>query len=98
MFVSKFFMPDGRYVQHIWSSKEGGKTKEFTINAHSLGRFYWTHFDSGVQNLQMKVEGAKEIPMANGGALVACERAQITHWFANGTQVSADRREHPRRD
>jgi len=78
-------------VQHIWTAENAGKTKEFTINAPSLPRYYWTYYNSGIQNVQLKIENAKELPLQNNCHYVACEKAQITFWFANGTQVSYTR-------
>ena len=63
-------------------------TKEFTITAASLPRYYWTFYNSGVQNLQMKVENAKETLLANNYHFVAFQKAQLTSWFGNGSQVS----------
>lgn len=88
-------MPGGRLVQHIWSSKEN-KTKEFTINAAALARYYWTHFESGVLNMQMKVEGTKENAIPGGGSVASCEKAHLTFWFANGVQVRRRRCIDPR--
>lgn len=87
-FVSKFFAPDGRLVQHVWYPTGGGRTKEFTVPAASLPRYYWTHYNSGVQNLQMKVESAKESQLPNACWVVGFEKAQFTFWYGNGTQVS----------
>lgn len=86
-FVNQFFSPDGRLVQHILDN--GNSSKQFTINASSLPRYYWTYFDSGVQNIQLQLEGVREVPTPNNGHWVSCNRARYIFWFANNTQVCA---------
>jgi len=89
-FVGKFFAPEGRLVQHIWNPQDGGRSKEYTITVPSLPRYYWTYYNSGVQNMQMKVENPKEAAMPNNCHFVAFEKAQFTFWYENGSQVGAE--------
>ena len=84
-------------MQHVWSpqgSPDGQpRTKQFQIHAASLPRFYMTWFQSGLQNMQLQIEGAREL-LTNGQYMgppkVQCQRARYTFWYANGTQVSLD--------
>jgi hypothetical protein len=73
-------------VQHVLDNTNSS-TKQFTISASSLARYYWTHFDSGVQNIQLQLEGVREIPASNNGHWVMCTRARYIFWFGNNTQV-----------
>jgi hypothetical protein len=85
-FVSQFWAPDGRLVQHVLDNTNSS-TKQFMINASSLARYYWTWFDSGVQNIQLQLEGVREAPASNSTHWVTCSRARYIFWFANNTQV-----------
>lgn len=86
-------MPDGKLVQHILDNTSSS-TKQFAINASSLARYYWTYFDSGVQNIQLQLEGVRESALPNGGgSIVHCNRARYIFWFENNTQVSRPSRQ-----
>lgn len=86
-FVNQFWMPDGKLVQHILDNTSSS-TKQFAINASSLARYYWTYFDSGVQNIQLQLEGVRESALPNGGgSIVHCNRARYIFWFENNTQL-----------
>lgn len=86
-FVSKFFSPDGKFVLHLATTAEG-RIKQFTTPFATLARYWWTYFESGVQNLQVKMESAKQTPLANDCHYVAFERCQFVFWYGNGVQVS----------
>ena len=86
-FVSRFFNGEGVFRQTIWDSTND-RTKFFEIPAASLPRYYWTNTNSGVVNMQLTFEGASEKDLPNSGAhSVHCEKARITYWYTNGTQV-----------
>lgn len=63
-------------------------TKQFEISpTPTLARFYWTHFNSGVQNIQMIVERFREVDLPNGGHSVTSEKTSFIYWLANGHQL-----------
>ncbi len=88
MFVARFFNDEGFFRQTIWDSVND-RTKFFETPAASLPRYYWTHATSGVINLHMTFESGQEKELVNNSHYILSEKARITYWFANGTQVSA---------
>ncbi|KAH0060702.1 hypothetical protein KCU96_g20707, partial [Aureobasidium melanogenum] len=85
-FVNQFWTPDGRLVQHVLDNTNSS-TKQFMISASSLARYYWTWFDSGVQNIQLQLEGVREIPAPNNAHWVTCTRARYIFWFNHNIQL-----------
>src|SRR4051794_5463027 len=53
-----------------------------------LPRFYQINFDSGVQSINMTIEGAKDIEN-NSGSTVKCASASFYYHFRNGCLVVA---------
>lgn len=86
-FVNRFFNGEGVFRQTVLDTSKG-RTKFYEIPAISLPRYYWTHTNSGVVNMQLTFESASEKELPNSGAhSVHCDKARITYWFANGTQA-----------
>jgi len=88
-FVDRFFSPSGVLRQQVWNS-DTASTKQFEISTPALPRYYWTHFTSGVQNMQMTLENAREKDLPNGGHFVESAKSCFIYWFVNGCQVSND--------
>lgn len=71
------------------SNDAAAKSKQFAVGYASLARYYTTHFESGVDNIQLILDGANEVELAAGnGHLVNIQRAKFIYWFRDGTQVS----------
>lgn len=63
-------------------------TKQYEISpTPTLARYYWTHFNSGVQNIQMIVERFREVDLPTGGHSVTSEKTSFIYWLANGHQL-----------
>lgn len=88
-FVERFFSPIGVLRQQFWSSADRS-TKQWEIATPALARYYWTHFNSGVQHIQMILETAKEKDLPTGGHFVESKSCFI-YWYTNGHQVSRSR-------
>lgn len=86
-FVERFYSPTGVLRQQLWCSTENS-TKQYEIATPALARYYWTHFVSGVQNIQMILEQAKEKDLQNGGHFVESNKSCFVYWLENGHQVS----------
>lgn len=67
------------------NEKDYQKTTEVRFDL--LPRFFLKHYESGVASMQLGIDGARESPTGNGSFLVEADRARITYWFMNGTQV-----------
>ena len=85
-FVERFYSQTGVLRQELCSSDDFS-TKEYQISQPTLARYYYTHFSSGVQNIQMILENAREKDLPNGGHYVESVRSCFIYWFSNGCQV-----------
>lgn len=92
-FVGQFFSPVGVLRQQLVQYKDDGsgeslESKTWEISTPALARYYWTHFTTGVTNIQMIMENASERDLANGGHFVESPKASFIYWYGNGCQVS----------
>lgn len=88
-FVRAFFSQKGvlRHSVHVYG--EGGTDKQYEITFPALARYFHTHFDSGVRNMQLIMEkGTMDKPLPDGGHYVENPRSSIVYWFDNGSHVS----------
>jgi hypothetical protein len=88
-FVSRFFSETGVLRQSLWNEADHA-SKEFEIQYAALARYYFTHFDSGVRNVQIILQNAQEKELPNNSHFVECQKANFIYWFDNGSQVSQD--------
>ncbi|KAI9824579.1 MAG: hypothetical protein M1832_001668 [Thelocarpon impressellum] len=85
-FVDKFFSHAGVSRQQLWHSSDHS-SKQYEISTPALPRYYCTHFESGVRNIQMILENAREKELPNNCHHVESPKASFIYWFENGTQV-----------
>lgn len=71
--------------QGVYNPQSGAK--QFEVSTPALARYYLTQFTSGIRQIQMLVEGAREAPSPSGGHTVESPRTSFIHWFTNDTQV-----------
>ncbi|KAL4938942.1 LIM-domain binding protein-domain-containing protein [Aspergillus oleicola] len=84
-FVDKFYSPTGVLRQGVFNSQAGAK--QFEIATPALARYYFTQFTSGIRQIQMVIEGARERESPNGGHIVECPKAYFIYWFTNDSQL-----------
>ena len=86
-FVDRFYSPAGVLRQGVWSSQTG--SKQFEISTPALARYYLTQFTSGIDHIQMVLDGAREreVPGGGGAHVVECQRASFIYWYTNESQV-----------
>lgn len=89
-FVDRFFAPDSvfRYSLHV---TEGGETtdKQYEISFPAIARYFHTHFDSGVRNMQLILDkGTTDRPLAPDGHFIENPKASLVYWFETGSHVS----------
>lgn len=84
-FVDKFYSPVGVLRQGVYNPQAG--SKQFEISTPALARYYLTQFTSGIRQIQMLVEGARERDSPNGGRIVESRRTSFIYWFTNESQV-----------
>ena len=85
--MQKFFTEDGTYRTTVRDTTSPEWSKIFEIRHSLLPRFFLQHFESGVQNIQLGIDGAREKEIGNGYIGVEANKARMTFWFRNGTQV-----------
>lgn len=71
--------------QGVYNPQSGGK--QFEVSTPALARYYLTQFTSGIRQIQMLVESARETPTPNGGHTVGSPKTSFIYWFTNDTQV-----------
>lgn len=88
-FVGRFFSEDGIFKQSLldYAPINANKAKNFEICNPALPRYYYTQFQSGVQNIQLTMDGITEKEFGNNCHYVESNRAKFIYWFKNGTQV-----------
>lgn len=84
-FVERFYSPGGVLRQGVWNNTAG--SKQFEIATPALARYYLTQFTSGISQIQMCVEAARERESGNGGHIVESGRTSFVYWFKNECQV-----------
>ncbi|KAJ5089744.1 Transcriptional activator ptaB [Penicillium argentinense] len=84
-FVDRFYAPGGVLRQGVWNPQVG--SKQFEISTPALARYYLTQFTSGIKQIQMVVEAARERDMPNGGHMVESQKASFIYWFTNDCQL-----------
>lgn len=86
-FVDRFFSPKGVLRHSVWLAEENtGKQYEITFPA--LARYFHTHFESGIKNMQMIMEKGSEKELPNNGHYIENQKSSFVYWFDNGSQVS----------
>lgn len=85
--VDKFFSPNGTLRYHAMDAKDNS-TKAYEIPYLALARYFNTHFEGGIKNMQLLVESPKETALNNGRHYVESQKASFVYWFENGTHVS----------
>ncbi|KAL9591635.1 MAG: hypothetical protein Q9179_007525 [Wetmoreana sp. 5 TL-2023] len=87
-FVERFFSHTGVIRQQLYYPMDQSATKQYEISpTPTLARYYWTHFNSGVQNIQMILERFRELDLPNGGHSITSEKTSFIYWLANGHQL-----------
>jgi hypothetical protein len=86
-FVDQFFSPKGVLRHSVWIVDENSN-KQYEITFPALARYFHTHFESGVKNMQMIMEKGSEKELPNNGHYIESQKASFVYWFDNGTQVS----------
>ncbi|KKK26003.1 hypothetical protein AOCH_000459, partial [Aspergillus ochraceoroseus] len=86
-FVDRFYSPTGVLRQGVYNPQAG--SKQFEIATPALARYYMTQFTSGIRQIQMLIEGARERDSPNGGHIVESPKASFIYWFTNDAQLFA---------
>jgi hypothetical protein len=85
-FVETFFSIRGVLRHSVWDIDEN-TTKQYEVTFPALARYFFTHFESGIINMQMIIEKAKEKELANNCHFIESQKSSFIYWFDNGSQV-----------
>ena len=87
-FVEEFFSAKGVLKLAMVPTKSAPDEygKHFEIATPALARYYYLHFSSGIQSIQMFVDGVKEKNLNNGIHVLEANSTFI-YWSRNGHQV-----------
>lgn len=91
-FVAKFFSANGVLRHSVWvvdDKKDGGEHKQYEVTFPALARYFYTHFESGVKNMQMTMEKGSEKDLANNCYYLESAKSSFIYWFDKGSHVSA---------
>ena len=86
-FVDRFFSSKGVLRHSVWFVNEN-EAKQFEITFPALPRYFHTHFESGIKNMQMIMEKGFEKELPNNGHYIESQKSSFVYWFDNGSQVS----------
>lgn len=86
-FVDRFFSPKGVLRHSLWIVDENSN-KQYEITFPALARYFHTHFESGIKNMQMIMERGSEMELPNSGHYIVSQKSSFIYWFDNGSQVS----------
>lgn len=84
-FVNKFFSESGSFI-HIVYSPSMERTKLFEIVFAAMPRYFYTQFNTEVENLRVAIDGAQE-KIAPNETKVFCDRAKFIYTYSNQCQV-----------
>lgn len=87
-FVDRFFSQKGVLRHSVWLTDEKSN-KEYEITQPALARYFHTHFEGGVKNMQLIMEKGSEKELPNHGHYVESPKSSFVYWFDNGSQVRA---------
>ncbi|KAK7569903.1 LIM-domain binding protein-domain-containing protein [Phyllosticta citricarpa] len=89
-FVARFFTENGVFKQTLLdygAQTPAPGSKNFEICTLALPRYFYTQFQSGLDNLQLTMDGLIEKELGNACHYVESARAKFIYWYKNGTQV-----------
>lgn len=86
-FRDRFFSPKGVLRHSVWVVDDSSN-KQYEIAFPALARYFHTHFESGIKNMQMIMEKGTEKELPNNGHYIESQKSSFVYWFDNGAQVS----------
>lgn len=87
-FVDRFFSPKG-VLRHSVFILDENNNKQYEITYPALPRYFHTHFESGIKNIQMIMERGSERELPNNGHYIESQKSSFVYWFDNGSQLVA---------
>lgn len=91
-FVYRFFSPNGvfRHSLHV-ADGEDSTDKQYEIAFPAIARYFHTHFESGVRNMQLIMDkGITDRPLPGDCHFIENSKASIVYWFETGSHLVAN--------
>ena len=88
-FVYRFFSPNGvfRHSLHLTDNEDNGD-KQYEIAFPAIPRYFHTHFESGVKNMQLIMDrGITDRPLPGDCHFIENSKASLVYWFETGSHV-----------
>ena len=90
VFVDQFFSQKGVLRHSVWIVDDRETSnKQYEITFPALARYFHTHFESGIKNIQMIVEKGSEKELPHNGHYIESQKSSFVYWFDTGSHVSA---------
>ena len=88
-FINKHFTEDGtlRMILRPMTQGEKAAAKTFEVGAPSLPRYFWTQYDSHVDQIQILLDGVLESHLPDNYHSVRANRSRMIYWFKDGTEL-----------
>ncbi|KAF1991414.1 hypothetical protein K402DRAFT_400156 [Aulographum hederae CBS 113979] len=74
-------------IDYTCKAMTDDSVKRFEICNASLARYFFSHFEGGVEHIQIMIDGASEKEFPNGMHCVEASRARFFYWYKNKTQI-----------
>jgi hypothetical protein len=88
-FVDQFFSKTGVFRLSLYvatsepNNEDHGTDKQYEITQPALARYFHTHFQSGIKNMQLILErGTMDKPLPSGH-FIENQKASLIYWFEN---------------
>ncbi|RYP51091.1 hypothetical protein DL768_003497 [Monosporascus sp. mg162] len=94
-FVSRFFSRNGvfrfnlfTYLNNETNTEEQGTSKQYEIAQPALARYFYTHFTSGMRNMQLTFEKGTVDKSLPTGHFIENPKASLIYWYDNSHVVA----------
>lgn len=90
-FVQRFFSQKGIFRHQILvrDGDDQAQEKQYEIAFPALPRYFHTHFDSGVRNMQLIMDkGTTDRALPGDCHVIENNKASLVYWFEGGSHVS----------
>lgn len=89
-FVHRFFSPRGVWKQTLHTVDDHEGDKQYEIGFPTLARYFSTHFESGVTNIQLILEkGTTDKPLTGDCHYIENSKASLQYWFEDRSHLVA---------
>ncbi|RYP19673.1 hypothetical protein DL767_009607 [Monosporascus sp. MG133] len=94
-FVSRFFSRSGVFRLNLFvypnnetNTEEQGNSKQYEIAQPALARYFYTHFTSGMRNMQLTFEKGTVDKSLPTGHFIENPKASLIYWYDNSHVVA----------